>query len=144
MAVLLVGFLLGPRAGAAAMLLYLAEGAAGAPVFNPHGPGGIAQLFGATGGFLLSYPFVAFVSGWVYDALRTRLHRPVAAFLAALSASVPLFFAGAAWLALLLHGSLPLAVRLAVTPFLGIALVKMVVAAALVSSLHQLRAPKAA
>src|SRR5574337_348268 len=40
-AVLLVGLLLGRRAGFAALVLYLAEGAAGLPVFSPMGPGGI-------------------------------------------------------------------------------------------------------
>src|ERR1700758_4085708 len=43
--VLLVGLLLGPRRAFAAMVLYLAEGAAGLPVFNPAGLGGPAQLF---------------------------------------------------------------------------------------------------
>src|SRR5258707_643274 len=58
--VLLVGLLLGSRRGFAALVLYLAEGAAGMPVFSPIGPGGIAQLVhGATSGFLLAYPLVA-------------------------------------------------------------------------------------
>ena len=52
MGVLLVGLLLGSRRGFAAMVLYLMEGMVGLPVFNPTGPGGVAQLFGATGGFL--------------------------------------------------------------------------------------------
>src|SRR5574341_1634880 len=45
-AVLLVGLLLGRRVGFAALVLYLAEGAAGLPVFSPVGPGGLAQLLG--------------------------------------------------------------------------------------------------
>src|SRR5713101_3840331 len=61
--VLLVGLLLGSRRGFAALALYLAEGAMGMPVFSPGGAGGIAQLFGATGGFLLAYPFVAWLAG---------------------------------------------------------------------------------
>src|SRR4051812_14552365 len=43
-AVLLVGLALGSRRGFAALALYLAEGAAGLPVFSPLGPGGIAQI----------------------------------------------------------------------------------------------------
>src|ERR1700726_4572539 len=58
--VLLVGLTLGSRRGFAALLLYLIEGMAGMPVFNPAaGPGGIAQLAGPTAGYLLAYPFVA-------------------------------------------------------------------------------------
>src|SRR5260370_38917510 len=61
--VLLVGMLLGSKRGFAALLLYLAEGAIGLPVFNPIGPGGLTQLMGATGGFLLAYPLVAGLTG---------------------------------------------------------------------------------
>src|SRR4249920_281419 len=56
--VLVVALTLGSRRGFAALALYLVEGASGMPVFNPAGVGGIAQLSGATGGFLLAYPFV--------------------------------------------------------------------------------------
>src|SRR2546430_3631283 len=38
--VLLVGLMLGRERGFAALALYLAEGLAGMPVFNPTGPGG--------------------------------------------------------------------------------------------------------
>src|ERR1700732_1732527 len=51
-AVLLVGLALGPVAAFSAMMLYLAEGAMGLPVFAPHGLGGVAQLLGPTGGYL--------------------------------------------------------------------------------------------
>src|SRR3954467_11410673 len=61
MAVLLVGGLLGARLGALSMILFLAMGAAGLPVFTPSPlllPG-IARLFGQTGGYLLAYPVAA-------------------------------------------------------------------------------------
>src|SRR5215475_15816699 len=66
-AVVLVGLLLGSRRGFAALALYLAEGAAGLPVFNPFGPGGIAQILGPTGGYLMAYPFVAFAAGFIFE-----------------------------------------------------------------------------
>src|SRR5262249_16160627 len=71
-AVLLVGLALGPVDGMAGLVLYLMEGAGGAPVFNPHGPGGLLQLFGPTGGYLLSYPFAAAAAGWAVRSLRFR------------------------------------------------------------------------
>jgi biotin transport system substrate-specific component len=58
-AVLLLGLLLTPRLALATMVAYLVEGAAGLPVFTPHGLGGVLQLFGPTGGYLVSYPIVA-------------------------------------------------------------------------------------
>src|SRR5260370_5435481 len=72
-AVLLVGLTLGPRRGFAALALYLAEGAAGMPVFNPLGLGGIAQLLGPTGGFLLAYPLVAAVARHIMGFDRGRV-----------------------------------------------------------------------
>src|SRR5882672_5675860 len=66
MAVLLVGGLLGARLGALSMILYLAMGAAGLPVFTPTVPLlGMARLFGPTGGYLLAYPVAAYAVGAV-------------------------------------------------------------------------------
>src|SRR5947207_15010486 len=65
--VLLVGLTLGSRRSFAALALYLVEGAVGIRVFNPAGHGGVAQLFGVTGGYLLAYPFVAALAGWIME-----------------------------------------------------------------------------
>jgi biotin transport system substrate-specific component len=61
-AVLLVGALLGARRGALAMLLYLAEGAGGWPVFAG-GAFGVAKLVGPSGGYLVGFVPAAFVTG---------------------------------------------------------------------------------
>lgn len=60
--VFLAGILLGPVWGGAAMVLYLAAGAVGAPVFSG-GSAGIGVLLGPTGGYLVSYPVAAAVVG---------------------------------------------------------------------------------
>src|ERR1700691_2223191 len=74
--VLLVGLLLGSRRGFAALTLYLMEGAVGLPVFSPAILGsGIAHLLGPTGGFLMAYPLVAFVAGWIYERRPERSSR---------------------------------------------------------------------
>src|SRR5271166_2395192 len=67
--VLTVGLLLGSRRGAAALALYLLEGALGLPVFSPSLVlgFGVARLLGPTGGFLLAYPLVAFLAGYLYE-----------------------------------------------------------------------------
>ena len=98
--VLLVGLLLGSRRGFAALALYLAEGASGLPVFNPLGPGGVAQILGPTGGYLMAYPFVAFAAGLLYE--RTSRGFRWAA-LAGLAGEVVLFAGGLSWLAVLTH-----------------------------------------
>jgi biotin transport system substrate-specific component len=99
-AVLLVGLMLGSKRGFAALALYLAEGAMGMPVFNPTGVGGMAQLMGATGGFLLAYPLVAWVAGYVMEHGRKNFAR---AALGGLLGEVVLFTGGLAWLAVLTH-----------------------------------------
>ena len=98
--VLLVALLLGPRRAFAALALYLVEGASGLPVFNPAGPGGIAQILGPTGGFLMAYPLVAFVTGWIYEHSSRRI---TWAALAGTAGEVILFTGGLAWLFALTH-----------------------------------------
>jgi biotin transport system substrate-specific component len=64
-AVLLLGAALGPSRAAAALVLYLMEGAAGLPVFAPGGLPGAARFAGPTGGYLLAFPLAAFLLGWL-------------------------------------------------------------------------------
>ncbi len=98
--VLLVGLLLGSKRGFAVLTLYLAEGAIGLPVFNPTGAGGVAQLLGATGGFLLAYPVVAWLAGFVMERGRRTFAR---AALGGLLGEVLLFTGGLTWLAVWTH-----------------------------------------
>lgn len=98
--VLLVGLLLGSRRGFAALMIYLLEGMVGLPVFNPLGPGGVAQLFGFTGGFLLAYPFVAFVAGYIFEKGRKSFLR---AAVAGTLAEIVLFVGGLSWLFIFTH-----------------------------------------
>ena len=97
-AVLLVGLTLGSRRGFVALVLYLAEGVAGMPVFSPTGAGGLAQLVGPTGGFLLAYPFVAGLAGWIVERGKMTFARAAAA---GVLAEIVLFAGGLTWLAVL-------------------------------------------
>lgn len=65
-AVLLTGALLGSRRGGLALLAYLAQGAAGLPVFAG-GAGGTAHLLGPTGGYLLGFVAAAALVGWLAE-----------------------------------------------------------------------------
>ena len=65
-AVLLVGAVLGWRRGSAALALYLAQGAAGLPVFA-QSPSSIATLLGPTGGYLLAFPLAAALTGFLAE-----------------------------------------------------------------------------
>ena len=131
--VLLVGLSLGPRRGFAALVLYLAEGVMGMPVFSPTGPGGLAQLLGPTGGFLLAYPFVAGIAGWVFEKTAAGAKKSFArAAAACVLAEVCLFVCGLSWLAILTH-SFAQAVRFGLYWFVFAEVIKIMSAAALAS-----------
>jgi biotin transport system substrate-specific component len=133
--VVLAGMWLGPKAGAASMVLYLAAGALGLPVFSPFGAPGIARFVGPTGGYLFAYPVAAFVAG----ALARRTTSLPGRWLAALAGTTVLLVGGLAQLAVISGGLSP-ALPLAIHPFLPLDAVKALVAAMLVPK-STLRAP---
>src|SRR5271165_4787000 len=123
--VLLVGLSLGSKRGFAAAALYLAWGAMGLPVFSPMGVGGLVQLFGPTGGYLLAYPVVAFVAGWLAERGTPSLARNV---FAGIVAEALLFASGIAWLQIA-TGSWQKAFAFGLAPFLFAEVIKVMFAA---------------
>ncbi|SRR6266478_850217 len=133
MAVLLVGGLLGARLGALSMILYLAMGAAGLPVFTPSPlllPG-IARLFGQTGGYLLAYPIAAYAVGAIVPPLRSVERGSggedwARVALGVFAGLVLIHLGGLAQLAIL-TGNLSAAARFGTWPFLLGDLLKLVI-----------------
>ncbi|MGZ5370503.1 biotin transporter BioY, partial [Aeromicrobium sp.] len=68
-AVFLAGAVLGMKRGLFAVLLYLAVGAAGLPIFAG-GTSGIAPFTGPTAGYLVSFPIAAALIGFVVERVR--------------------------------------------------------------------------
>lgn len=135
-AVLVVGLVLGPQRAVAALVLYLIEGAAGFPVFNPTGPGGILQLMGPTGGFLMAYPLVAGLAGFLMERGQRSFSR---AIVAGLGAEVLLFALGLTWLAIW-AGSLKKAFLYGLYGFIFAEVIKVMLAAAVTMRIR--RSPK--
>lgn len=135
--VILIGMALGPVAGFSAMVLYLAEGAAGLPVFSPAGLGGMADLLGPNAGYLFAYPLAAAAAGWIVRAMPSVLSRFSSAILAGIGSSIITFALGAMWLAHLLHFGSTTAWSLAVAPFLAGEAIKITAAAGIFSSLQR-------
>jgi biotin transport system substrate-specific component len=125
--VLLLGMAFGARLGAATVLLYLAEGAVGLPVFagTPDRDIGIAYMMGPTGGYLVGFVLSAAITGWLTERRRDW----PALVLAVTAGTVVVFIPGVLWLAHLIgfeqsivHG---------ITPFVWGAVLKGAIAVAL-------------
>ena len=141
MIVLLGGAALGSRLGLSSQVLYLLAGIAGLPVFaaSPVLPQGIGRLLGPTGGYLLSYPFAAFVAGWLAEH---GFDRRYVTSLAAMACGLAIVFAcGVAWLAWFAQPSalgLSAALRTGLFPFLPADIIKIVLASAVLPGVWRL------
>ena len=136
-AVLLLGLLMEPTAAFAALALYLLEGAVGMPVFTPQGPGGILQLLGPTGGYLMSYPFVAALVSFVYARFRTRNFGTAA--ISAAAGNILILAAGTVWLATVTHQPFSHVISLSVIPFLPGDALKVLAAAGIAAGWLRMR-----
>jgi len=125
--ILILSALLGPKRGPAAVLGFLAQGAAGLPVFAG-GVGGMAKLFGPTGGYLFGYVIGAFVVGYFVERMRERSSLNLFGILALGNAMFFLF--GVPYLSL--YVGLKKAVLLGFAPFLVGDLLKLSAAVKLV------------
>ena len=142
MVVLVGGALLGARLGMTSQMLYLAAGVAGLPVFaaSPVLPQGFARLVGPTGGYLLSYPFAAFVAGWLAGR---RFDRRYLTSVVAMASGLAVVFAfGVAWLAWFTPSARGLQWALAAgfLPFVAADLVKLLIAAGVMPSVWRVTA----
>jgi biotin transport system substrate-specific component len=139
--VLLVGGLLGPRLGMSAGALYVAMGVVGLPVYA-EGSSGWAVVSGSTGGYIVSYPFVTLLVGWL--AQRGWDRRPSTLALAMLLGNALIYAFGLPWLyvwgehheALLgiQDMTAKLTLQWGLVPFIPGDLAKLLLAAALVPS----------
>ena len=126
LAVIFVGVALGSVRGAAAAALYLLEGFSGLPVFA-QGHGGPMWLLGATAGYLYSYPFAAWVAGFVSErGWGSSIVRSVTGMLLALGV---IYLGGWSWLAALTDARSAFAAGVA--PFVLADIVKVAIGAAL-------------
>jgi biotin transport system substrate-specific component len=99
-AVLFVGTTLGAARGSLSMLLYMAVGLLGLPVFAPQADGshivGLAALLGPTGGYLVGFILAAAVTGWL--AQRQWDHRVLRTVAAFVLGTVAIYAIGIPWL----------------------------------------------
>ncbi len=127
-AVTVIGMAFGWRLGAATVVLYLIEGAAGLPVFagTPEKGIGLAYMMGPTGGYLVGFVAAAGLVGWL---AQRGWDRNVLTTLAAMAVgTLVIFVLGYIWLAALI--GLEKAWVFGVAPFLFGSVFKIALGAA--------------
>ena len=102
---------------------------------SPALPQGILRLLGPTGGFLMAYPFAAFLAGWLAER---GFDRRYLTSILAMTAGLGLIFAvGVLWFAWFAQPApvgLSAALRLAFYPFIAVDILKIVLAALVLPS----------
>jgi biotin transport system substrate-specific component len=132
--VLLIGAAYGWRLGVTTVMAYLAEGAAGLPVFAGPG-GGLAPLVGPTGGYLFGFVAAAFITGWLsergWDRSVPRL------FVAMAIGHIVILAAGFAWLAFGARLGMGKAWAVGVVPFIAASMIKNALGAVLIPAVRR-------
>jgi biotin transport system substrate-specific component len=97
-AVLMIACLFGARRGTLTVLVYLAEGALGLPVFAHNT--GVLAFAGPTGGYLVGFIFAAFLTGFLAENGWDR--NPATTILAMIFGNLVIYICGLLWLWFLL------------------------------------------
>ena len=122
LAVMLSGGVLGKKYGTLSVLVYILLGAVGVPVFAGF-RGGFAVLAGPTGGYILGYVTVAFLTGLVYEKTR-KIKYTVPVMVVALLLCYAL---GTAWYCYIMKSDVWSALALCVLPFIPSDIIKIVI-----------------
>ena len=133
LAIFLIAAAFGMRLAVATLVLYLAQGAMGLPVFQstPEKGIGIAYMLGTTGGYLAGFVVMAAIVGWAADRGWDR--NPFKFFGAIVAADVVMLAMGFAWLALLIGAEQSW--QFGVVPFIVPDLIKAALAASVVPAI---------
>ncbi len=136
--VLVIGMVYGWKLGAATVLLYLAEGAVGLPVFagTPEKGIGIAYILGPTGGYLVGYVLAAAICGYLAQLNWDK--RASLTALAMLIGNLAIYVPGLLWLGILLGWDKPV-LEWGLIPFIGGDLLKLALAAASIPLIWKLK-----
>lgn len=129
-AVIMVGALYGWRLGSVTIAAWILEGALGMPVFAG-GTGGLLVFMGPTAGYILSWPLVGAMVGFMVERGCNGSH-PVRAFAAMIAAQTVCLLVGAAWLSAFVGAHN--AVMAGIAPFIPGEVMKAALAVATLSS----------
>ena len=121
----IAGIILGPKYGFISVFIYLLIGALGMPVFSNFGAG-FGHIIGPTGGFLVSFPFMAFMAGWG----ESKQNNGFLFFSLSLGSAVN-FLVGMSWFMVVTGANLPTAFTATVLPFIPTGILSIILASIL-------------
>lgn len=130
--ILLTGAVLPPLHSCCAVLVYIAIGAVGVPVFSGF-RGGFSVLVGVTGGYIAAYPFMALVIAVIVKVFKKR--SVLSLSLGMLSALIICYLLGTAWYSLSANVSFSKGLAVCVYPFIPLDLLKAICAICVVKAL---------
>lgn len=136
-AVSLAGIILGSKRGFIAILVYVLMGCFGIPVFAGF-TGGAGIVAGATGGFIISFPIMAFIIGLVCE----RTDNKIFIFLGMVLGSIVNYAVGAVQFAIVTNSTLYNAFLVSVLPFILVGLIKALLATIIGSTIKNNKAFK--
>ena len=108
-----------------AVIIYLLLGCVGVPVFAGY-TAGVGRLVGMTGGFLVGYIPLAYLSGSIYELLSMKTIKPWHMIIAIIIGNVALYLLGSIWLMYVSKMDLAATLAACALPFIPGDLVKMV------------------
>lgn len=117
-------YVLGGKRGTLSYIVYLFIGLVGLPVFSGFS-GGFPKLFGPTGGYLIGFIFMAFISGIFIDKFSNKIYM---CFLGMILGTIATYIFGTAWLSYQAHLTFNAALAVGVLPFIPGDIIKMVIA----------------
>ena len=126
-AITLAAVVLGSKLSTISSLIYIIMGAVGLPVLANFS-GGFDKFVGPTGGFLLSFPLMAFIIGW---GAEHRKDFKGAYVIALVVGTVVNYVVGVAMFVVVAHSTVAVGITACVLPFIPTAIIKAVLACAI-------------
>ncbi len=117
-------YALGGKRGTLSYIVYLFIGLVGLPVFSGFS-GGFTKLFGPTGGYLIGFILMAFISGIFIDKFSSKIYM---CFLGMVLGTIVTYILGTAWLSYEAHIGFNKALAVGVLPFIPGDIVKIIIA----------------
>ena len=121
-----------PKITTFSVLAYVFIGIVGVPVFSSF-TGGFHVIFGASGGYILAYPIVAFLISYLTTKFNGKIIYPISFILGTLV----LYAFGTIWYMVILKTNLYASLTICVVPFLIIDAIKIIIASIILITLNK-------